>query len=505
MRHLITRAAFLLAVCVSVLAIAGCGGDDGDDAASPLDNALGYLGEDAPFAVSIDTDIRGDQYDAIGEIVGKFPFGESLKDSVRDAVEEQGGEFEDVEPLLGNEFVVGSSRVSSIVGSTSNTNDFVGAIQAKDAGKLEDAVKAEKAEEVGEKSGATIYEDDDGDPFAVKDDVLIVAGSRRQLDAALAQREADDRLTEERFDDATEGLPKDALVRVYGDLQRILASDPTTADARKVKWVRALRTFGATASFEDDAANVDFRLNTAGGDLSDGDLPFASGSDAPSLVERAGEIAAGVRDPTQIVDFAEAAGQAIDPGGFGDYETGKRAIERRLDVDIDEDILNQLEGDLSVSFAPNGDYGVRAELENPDEFDDTLAKLGRVLPDVGETLVGEPVGYAKPKRGGDFYALATADGDSIVYGVVDDVFVLSNDPRMAGQLSKASTTRVPGAKGALAVNADAERLAQQILAQVQGLGGGLTGALVTGPLGDLTGSMTAAEDGVSGTFTLTFD
>lgn len=499
-----SRTTPLALLCGLALAVGACGGDGGDEAASPLDNALGYLGEDAPFAVSIDTAVRGEQYDALREIAGKFPFGNQLKESVQDAVEQQGGDFREIEPLLGNRFVVGATNVRSFVGDSSG-DDFVGAIETKSADKLEAAVKREKATEAGEKNGATIYEDDDGDIFATKDEVLIVAASRRQLETALAQREADDRLTEETFDAATKDLPKDALVRVYGNLQRMIATDPDTRDARKVKWVKALRTLGATASFEDDEANVDFRLNTDGGALNDEDLPFTAGSDAPSLIERAGEVAVGIKDPTQIVDFAESAGQAVDPGGFGDYEAGKRTIEQRLDLDIERDLLDQLEGDVSVTFAVNGKYGVRADLKDPAAFERTLAKLGRVLPGVAERLVGEPIGYARPKRGGDFYALATADGDSIVYGVIDGVFVLANDAKTAGQLSKESTQTVQGAGGSIVVHADAEQVARQALTRLEGLQGGLASALVTGPLGDLTGSMTAATDGVTGSFKLTFD
>lgn len=501
MGRLPSRVTFLAALCVSVLVIAGCGGDGGDDAASPLDNALGYLGEDAPFAVSIDTDVRGDQYEAIGQIVDKFPFGERLKRSAREAVEEQGGEFKDIEPLLGNEFVVGATNVRSLVGETSDATDFVGAIQTKDADKLEEVVKRENATEDGERNGAQLYKDDDGDSFATKDDVLIVAGSRRQLEGALAQREADDRLTEETFDQGTENLPKDALLRVYGDLQKMLAADPSTRDARRVKWVQALRTFGATASFDGDEVNVDFRVSTDGGDLAEGDLPFAAGSDAPSLIDRAGEIAGALRDPAQVVEFAESAGQAVDPSGFGDYEASKRAIERRLGIDIENDLLNQLEGDLGVTLAVNGKYGVRAQLKDPAAFDKTLAKLGRELPDIAERIAGEPVGYAKPKRGGDFYALATADGDSVAYGVVEGVFVLANDARLAAQLSKASTKEVPDVKGSVVVNADAEQVARQLSTRLQGL----AGTLVTGPLDELIGSMSATKDGVTGNFKLTFD
>jgi hypothetical protein len=58
---------------VCVLALASCGGDE---AASPLDEALGYLPENAPFAVALDTALEGEQYRALGRIADKFPFGD---------------------------------------------------------------------------------------------------------------------------------------------------------------------------------------------------------------------------------------------------------------------------------------------------------------------------------------------------------------------------------------------------------------------------------------------
>ena len=121
------------------------------------------------------------------------------------------------------------------------------AIQAQDGDALEAAVEKEGAEEVGEQSGATLYEDDDGDTVAIKDDVLVVAGSKELLEAALEQREADDRLTEEVFEQSLEDLPDEGLVRAYGDLGALIENDPETADARKVEWVAALDTFGLTA------------------------------------------------------------------------------------------------------------------------------------------------------------------------------------------------------------------------------------------------------------------
>lgn len=504
MRRPFPKATILGVACASLLAVGGCGGDSAKDAASPLDNALGYLPEGAPLVASIDTDVEGDQIDAIGKIIDKFPFGDSLKDAVKDIIEEEGGDYADIEPLLGHEFVVGATRVTALTGD-SDDQDFIGAVQAKSKDQLEKAVRDDKSKDDGAKNGAKLYKDEDGDSFAVKDDVLIVAGSKQLLESALEQREADDRLTEDTFDEATADLPKNALLRIGGDLQKLLLSDPSTEEARRIKWVNALRTFGVTVSFENDEANVGFRLNTDSSDLTEQDLPIASGTGSPSIVNRAGEIVAGVKDPTQIVDFAEDVAQAIDPNGFGDYARAKRTIEKQLDVDVENDLLDQLEGDLSITFALDGKFGARAQVKDPERLDTTLAKLGKVLPAVAESAVGERVGYAKPKRGGDFYALSTADGDSVVYGVVDGIFVLSNDSRTASRLSSEDTRPVPGSEGSVVVNADAAQLVQQLLGLGQPGGAGPAGAVLTGPLGDLTGSISAETSGITGNYKLKFD
>ena len=43
-------------------------------APGPLDNALGYLPEDAPLVVTIDTDVEGGQFKSIDKIADRFPF-----------------------------------------------------------------------------------------------------------------------------------------------------------------------------------------------------------------------------------------------------------------------------------------------------------------------------------------------------------------------------------------------------------------------------------------------
>ena len=68
----------------------------------------------------------------------------------------------------------------------------------------------------------------------------MVANSRRELEAGLDSRGSDDRFDQDDFNKGTEGLPENAVVRTYFNLQRLIAADPDTADARKVKWVSAL-------------------------------------------------------------------------------------------------------------------------------------------------------------------------------------------------------------------------------------------------------------------------
>ena len=67
--------------------------------------------------------------------------------------------------------------------------------------------------------------------------------------------------------------------------------------------------------------------------------------------------------------------RSIDPAGYAEFQAGKEAIGRRLGIDVDEDVLAQLTGDVSAAVDIDGKFGVRAELEDADAFEETLAKV----------------------------------------------------------------------------------------------------------------------------------
>jgi Protein of unknown function (DUF3352) len=492
----------VLALVLPILAAAGCGSDK--SSSGPLDEGLRYLPADSPFALAIDTDLNSGQYRAAGKIADKFAFGGAAEDELKKLFE-RGGDVDfdrDVKPLLGNPFVVGAVDAKSFSGES---DAFVGAIQTKDGDKLKDLVDKSGADEKGEKEGAKLYEDKSGDTFAVKDDVLVVAGSTKLLEDALARRKDGGGLSEDKFDSALAGLPKDALVRSYFNLEALLRASPGGRQATKVKWVGALRTLGLVGQARDDAGSLAFNIKTDPDGLSDKDLPLATGDSAPKLVQRAGELGLGLRDPGQIVEFAIDAGSATEGPAV---EIGKRQIERQLGIDVEDDITNQLTGDTSVVVTPAGKFGARAELEDPTAFKKTLAKVAGTLPQVAETLGSSPVELSKPKPGEDFYALAQPDGGSIVFGVSHGVLVISSDPAAARRLASASPTAVSGAKGSLVISADAEKLADAILKQLSAQLGPLFsigGQLSTGALGDLTGAVKTSTSGMKGTLELKLD
>jgi hypothetical protein len=490
------------------LLIAGCGGSD--DSGSALDSALSYLPKDAPFAVAIDTDVDGDQYKALQALIKKFPFGEQLQNSLEQQLEQSsnGVNFnDDVKPALGNPFVVGAPDAASF-NSDSGSSSFVAAIKTKDGDALDNLIDKTKPKKTGEESGATLYEDG-GNEFAVEGDTVVFAGTREQLRQALARADGDDHLDEDTFNEGLDGLPDTALARVYADLEALLKNDPGSADARRIKWVEALRTLGATVVARDEGIDVDFRVRTEG-DLSDDDLPIAPGDDSPDVIKRRGEIGFGIRDLAHIVRFAENAGQAVDPAGFGDYAQAKKTIDKQLGVSLDDDLIGQLTGDVSATVSIDGKFGVRAQLKDPQAFERTLAKVADVLPSFAAGAGFGNVRLSKPSGERRFYALSRPEGGAVVFGVVDDVLVVASDLARANELATEEPTAVPDAEGSVAMSADAEQLVNTLLGELGpalGMGdfGGLGAALFTRPLGDLNGHVAASTDELRGKLTLAID
>jgi len=479
-------------LAAGALAVAGCGGDDG--ASSPLDEALGHLPQDAGFAFVASTELE--DYDELRETLQRFPFAGRAEEALKQGVEQGELDFEEqTEPLLGNEVVVGTDDNASFLDSSQDT-PFILALETNDADALEE-VATTGGERTGDSEGYDIYRsrDDDDNWMAVKDEVLVLSDNEDTLRNALQQRGEDDRLTEDDVEPAFDELPEDAPIRAYANVAALLAADPSSEEALKVKWLDQLETLGLSAAATDGGIGIDYFLRTNSDELGDEDLPLASGEEAPQLLEREGgtaEVVLGLRDPSQIVDFGLATARVIDPGGFAEFEAGKQAVGRRLGIDVDDDVLAQLTGDVAAVATIDGEFGIRAELEDADAFEDTLAKIMDGLPEFSDAIT-----VTDPRRGDRFYGVASG-GQTYAVGVAEGSLVVANTAALASEVATRPLVDAEDAEGAFVAAADAEQLANALLARLAGTLEGLGGALFTGPLGDLRVSAESSTDGISG-------
>jgi hypothetical protein len=498
------RSIAALFACVAVLAVAGAGcGSSDSNSSSGLGTVLAYVPADTPFAVSVDTNLEDDQYKALDAILNRFPGADTIKSLLKAQLTmgQEGVDFDkDIKPLLGNPAVISATDVTSFLSNSADAG-FVAALQVKDTDALNSLVDKTGAKKQGEVGGATVYQDGNT-YFAVNDDVVVLAGSKELLDAALKRADGGDSLSEDDFNKGLDGLPEDAFARVYVDVQGLLGQSEGAKAARKIEWVNALRTLGLTVSAQKDSIDVEFNLHTDGTDLTDADLPVASGDEAAQVVQRPGEIGVGLRDPRQLIAFFESALQAVDPQTFGDYEQGKRALSAKLDLDVDKDVIAQLTGNLSVSATIQGQFGVRAEVKDPQAFAKTVDKVAKALPELGSGLGIEGV-----RRSGDLYEARLSGGGTFVFGVAGGALVAATDAARAHQLASAQPKAVEGAKGSLVLRADAEGIARQLLAKIApqfGIPAPIVPVFAR-PFGDLTGSVTTSTDGLKGKLSLTFD
>ena len=460
---------------VLALAVAGCGGGDDGGSGGSLGDSLAYMPKNAPVVVTIDTDVSGPQYKNLDRMLSKFPFGGQVKTQIRQSLQEDGADYDkDVKPLLGNELVVGLPDPRAIV-DDADEDKYVVAWQA-DGGKLKELIEKDKTQrKSGQIDGADVYESADGSVSMVKGDSALAASTRPELEAAVERSGGGDKLTESDFNAPFQGLPSDAMVRVYGDAQALINADPETAEARQVKWVGGLRKFAMTATAQGDGIAVDAKLITEG--LGPEDVPLATGDEA-APVARFGDFAVGQRDA------GHAANWLFDVAARSDGED-PAAIKKQLGaglggIDIDRDLLDQFSGNSTLAGRLDGTVAFRSDVKDPAAMRSTLAKMEK----------SKGAGDLRISSAGDLLKATDEDGEEIYFGLEGDVFVASQgSPARAKQLASVDPRPIQGARGALVFVADGEMIAKTAIQQS---GQNQAAGLFTGPLGDMTAFVSAS-------------
>jgi hypothetical protein len=491
-----------VAALAALLALTGfvlsaCGG--GDEPPSPLEQALAYLPADAPLVVTLPTDIEGEQYQLLGDLIERFPGGDAIVQQLESSIEQEDVDFdEQIRPLLGNEFVLGAPDVESL---NAEEDQFVGALVVNDPAALVALLEEQGATEVDEVEGAPIYQMEDGGPIALDGSVAVVAETQERLEEALLQSASGESLTPTTFDDALAGLPTDALISVYADMPTILEADPEAQQAQEVAWVGALETLGLTASVVEEGLAVDMSITTNPEGLSEDQLPIAPGTeDPPPVVAEGDAIGVGIRDPVQIADFIELA---AEEGGAEEIELAKLQISEQLGIDVEEDVINQLTGNASVSVGLQGEVGFRSELADAAAVEDTLDRIAQRLPRAAGGLGAQDLRLEPTSQGSSLYTLSRQGAPPLTLGVEDEVLVVAPTAAQAQALAAGTPNAVPEATGSVTLLADASTIAERALAPFA-LFLGNPQAFVE-PFDELTGSLEADTSGMRGHFMLTVE
>jgi hypothetical protein len=467
---------------------AGCGGGPGAD---ELDDTLAYFPDDAGVVVVINTDFEGDQVERFDrKIVRPQAGGRGLEDLLREGARDLDLSFdEDIKPLLGNELAIGTQSADDI-------GRITAAIRVDDAGKLRDvAEKVPGVTEDGEESGAQLYQVEQGLAFAIENDFLVVAQDRETLIRALELRDSDDHLTGAAFEASLPVATEDSLVRARGTvagLADLLGDAETIPEVERLfslPWFAALRTVGITASFpDDDHLDFDVSLNTDSGELSEDDLPLATGEESPEVVRREGEIASANRDQSRTTVFLLRAAQAALPDSR--FVRAVEELEEELGIDFEDEILRQFNGPSASSLTFDGqEFAARSEVRDPDRLREQLRALAPRLPELVQALEGlrseglavllllapdaiastqplDEVQVELPAGPDDLYHVAGLSGDGpsdVYFGLVGDVFVIGSEEERARAMAEAPAEPVDGARGAAVARLDVREGTEALL------------------------------------------
>ncbi len=477
----ITAVAVVLAV-VLALVLAGCGSSS---SSNPVASSLSYFPKNSLFVMSLQTDPGSPAIKDMQALLRRFPavtFGEAALTS---KLQQVGLNYDtDIRPLFGNPVVIGITSPTS-AGARSR---FLVVWVTKDAGTLNGLLKKLHLPAGQTIDGAKVYSVSTAS-LAVDGATLVLGASPDAVTAALGRHAHGGGLTEGDQARAMGGLSQTSLISAFGDLSAVLAS-PSTAQARQVPWVRALRGYGVSISANTNGLTFQYRLDTSGAALTESQLPIAPGSTPPALAGSL-PISAGATDPSRAVQFIYDAERITSPATYAAYVKRELAVRKRTGVDLN-DLLKLLTGDAAVSSDSHVTM-VRAQLSDAATGKQTLSKLAtdpKAFSSGPETVSRAP---------GGFYLFKEATHTTTI-GVVGDKLLVGvrATPAQLSSFASAPATPAAGAQGSVAFRVALPSLLQLALKQAPSA----TVKTLLATVGDLTGWLSASPSALTGSATV---
>jgi hypothetical protein len=483
----------LLAVIASGVVLAGCGSSSSGSSPNPLGTSLSYFPAQSPFVMTVATKPSAAAAAQQKQLEQRLPLASFGKAALMAQLQKLGIDFQkDIKPLYGNPIAFGDASASL----PDFQNSFLIVWVTKSASKLNALLHKLKGLTPGATRGGAKLYTTSGAALAVAGPTVVFAKTAAAVASALDRHAHGGGITTSQYATAVQGLTSDASVHLFGDLAGALAT-PQAATARRIPWVAALRSYGATFGSSASGLTIQFRLSTGGVSLSPSQLPFASGSSSPSVVPGL-PIQVGLRDPAQIVSFAEGAAQAASPAGYAKFQKQVATVRHKTGVDLN-DLLGQFRGNLIVDSDTRSTF-VRAGVADPSTVTKLLSKLSAAKSGFGTHSRIRPLG-------GGFYSVSNGHTNTTV-GVVASQLVVGELPAPGHILpaslhafATASPTAVPGASGALSFRVSLSQLIALTAAHSAGASSPIARQLL-GLLGDFSGSMAVTPGALTGHATL---
>jgi hypothetical protein len=473
------------AAVLAALVLVGCGSSS-SKSANPVTRELSYFPAQTPFVLTIATDPNAASIKQAEALKGRIPLATFGQAALMAQLDKLGIDYQnDIRPLFGNPAAIGASGATL---SGAAASQFLIAWVTKSASKLNTLVTSLKGlQSAGTHDGAKLYSASSA-ALAVDGATVVFAPTVASLTTALDRHAHGGGVSSAAFSSATSGLPPNSLIEAFGNLTGVL-SRPSTAKARRVPWVAALQSYAVAINAGSAGLTAQYRLDTGGATLTASQLPIATGTTPPSL---AGElpIDVGIRDPAQVVSFAEAAEQATSPASYAAYLARQGALRGKTGVDLNS-LLSLLTGNLIVDSDSHTTMG-RATVSDPTAAAHALSELATAP----KSLFTKATSVASV--GGGLYAIKEP-GTTITVGLIGNQLVAGR--ATVAQLrafASAPTTPAAGAAGSVAFRIALIDLLKLTLKSAPSS----TEQMILGALGDITGWTAASPSELSGTATL---
>ena len=404
MNRLLAKTLTVLGATGAAIAIAACGGSD--KPSDSLDNALQYLPSDAPFVAAVGTDLEGSQAKALGDIVQKFPFGDAASRADQEADRGAGRRLRHPQEPARQRV---RRRLDKRQGLHRQRRGRGVGRRDRGKGRRQARGRGQEGGQGGRREGRR---QDLPQRRQLGRRTGRHARGRGEQEAARGGDRAPRRRRQLHQGRLREGH------RLASARMRSCAPTSTSASCSPATPTRATRArssgsprstgFGLGATATSDSIDVAFNLSTKSG-LTDNDLPLAAGSASPEVIQRPGAIGVGVKSPGQIVSFAEAAGKAINPAGFSQYEAGKQQIEKSTGVEPRGRHPRPAEGRPRRELRAERQVRRARRPDGPgrDEEDARRPRQGAARDRQGRDRRDDRLRQAEAGREAPFYALAT--------------------------------------------------------------------------------------------------